>query len=220
MTPVLNVGFLLYPHLTQLDLTGPAQVFAAARGMRLHFVWKDLQPVISDAGFSLLPTQTFESCPSLDILCVPGGPGQQRLMQDPVVLGWLERQGNQTAWVTSVCSGSLLLGAAGLLRGYRAASHWNYREYLPLFGAVIDDARVVHDRNRITGGGVTAGIDFALQVVAAVRGEEEAKEIQLLLEYAPQPPFAVGRPEDAGAELVARVRTRLAASVQVLEGEA
>jgi cyclohexyl-isocyanide hydratase len=220
MTPVLNVGFLLYPHLTQLDLTGPAQVFAAARGMHLHLVWKDLQPVISDAGFSLLPTQTFESCPSLDILCVPGGPGQQRLMQDPVVLGWLERQGNQAAWVTSVCSGSLLLGAAGLLRGYRAASHWNYREYLPAFGAVIDDARVVRDRNRITGGGVTAGIDFALQVVAAVRGEEEAKEIQLLLEYAPQPPFAVGRPESAGAELVARVRKRLAASVQVLEGEA
>jgi cyclohexyl-isocyanide hydratase len=217
MTPVLNVGFLLYPHLTQLDLTGPAQVFAATRGMHLHFVWKDLQPVMSDAGFSLLPTQTFDSCPSLDILCVPGGPGQQRLMQDPVVLGWLDRQGQQAAWVTSVCSGSLLLGAAGLLRGYRAASHWNYREYLPVFGAVIDDARVVRDRNRITGGGVTAGIDFALQVVAAVRGEEEAKEVQLLLEYAPQPPFAVGRPESAGAELVARVRKRLAASVQALE---
>jgi cyclohexyl-isocyanide hydratase len=217
MTNVLNVGFLMYPHLTQLDLTGPAQVFAAASGMHLHFVWKDLQPVRSDAGFSLLPTHTFETCPVLDVLCVPGGPGQQRLMQDPLVLTWLQSQGKQAAWVTSVCSGSLLLGAAGLLRGYRAASHWNYREYLPVFGAVVDDARVVRDRNRITGGGVTAGIDFALQVVAAVRGEEEAKEIQLLLEYAPEPPFAAGRPEQAGADLVAQVRSRLAASVQALD---
>jgi cyclohexyl-isocyanide hydratase len=219
MPEAVKVGFLLYPQLTQLDLTGPAQVFAAASGMQLHFVWKDLQPVSSDAGLMLVPTHSFETCPPLDILCVPGGPGTQLLMQDPLTLSWLEQQGKQAAWVTSVCSGSLLLGAAGLLHGYRAATHWNYREYLPMFGAEIDEARVVRDRNRITGGGVTAGIDFALQVVAALRGDEEAKEIQLLLEYAPEPPFATGRREHASPELVVRVRGRLAASVQALSAD-
>jgi cyclohexyl-isocyanide hydratase len=217
MLQILNIGFLLYPHLTQLDLTGPAQVFAAASDTRLHFVWKDLRPVPSDAGLTLMPTHTFDDCPALDVLCVPGGPGQPPLMQDPVVLGWLERQGQQAAWVTSVCSGSLLLGAAGLLKGYRSASHWHYRHYLPLFGAVVDEARVVQDRNRITGGGVTAGIDFALRVVAALRGENEAREIQLLLEYAPEPPYEAGRPEQAGPELVARVQQRLAAAVESLD---
>lgn len=210
----LNVGFLMYPHLTQLDLTGPAQVFAAVAGVRLHFVWKTLDPVPSDAGLSLLPSHTFETCPGLDVLCVPGGPGQQRLMQDQQVLSWLNRQGQAASWVTSVCSGSLLLGAAGLLRGYRAASHWNYRQHLALFGAVSDDARLVRDRNRVTGGGVTAGIDFALQLVAELRGQDEAREIQLLLEYAPHPPFEAGRPEQAGPAVVAAVQRRLAASIE------
>lgn len=220
MTLPLNIGFLLYPRLTQLDLTGPAQVFAAASNCTLHFVWKNLQPVPSDAQLSLLPTHTFDTCPALDVVCVPGGPGQQRLMQDPAVLGWLKRQGEQAAWVTSVCTGSLLLGAAGLLNGYRAASHWNYRQYLALFGATIDDARVVRDRNRITGGGVTAGIDLALQVVGAIRGETEAREIQLLLEYAPEPPYEAGRPEQAGHDLVTRVQVRLAAAVEAFASDA
>ena len=217
MADTFKIGFLLYPQVTQLDLTGPAQVFASMPDAQLHFVWKSLQPVTSDSGLRLLPSDTLDSCPALDAICVPGGPGQQRLMQDPVVLAWLQQQGQSAAWITSVCSGSLLLGAAGLLNGYRAASHWNYREYLPLFGATIDTARVVRDRNRITGGGVTAGIDFALSVVAAVRGEEAAREIQLLLEYAPEPPFEAGRPEQAGEALVARVRQRLAASVEAFE---
>jgi cyclohexyl-isocyanide hydratase len=209
MSRPLNIGFLLYPYLTQLDLTGPAQVFAAASNTKIHLAWKDLAPVQSDAGIQLIPTTTLDACPSLDVLCVPGGPGQGKWMQDAQVLRWLSSQGQSAAWVTSVCSGSLLLGAAGLLKGYRAASHWNYREYLSKFGAQPDEARVVHDRNRITGGGVTAGIDMALTVLAELRGPQEAKQIQLLLEYAPQPPFDCGRPELAGQELVRLARERL-----------
>jgi cyclohexyl-isocyanide hydratase len=130
----------------------------------------------------------------------------------------LKHQGAQAQWVTSVCSGSLLLGAAGLLAGYRAASHWNFRQYLPAFGAIPDEARVVIDRNRVTGGGVTAGIDFALRLIALIRGEELAKEIQLLLEYAPDVPFNVGRPEVAGPELAKRVQQRLVKAVEELDG--
>lgn len=219
MARPLKIAFLLYPHMTQLDLTGPAQVFAAAGDTRLHFVWKDLNPVLSDAQLSLMPTHTFDTCPPCDLLCVPGGPGQQALMQDAAVLAWLRRQGEQALWVTSVCSGSLLLGAAGLLAGYRAASHWNYRQHLPLFGALPDDARVVQDRNRITGGGVTAGIDFALRVVAEIFGNEAAREAQLLLEYAPEPPFAAGRPEQAGPATVDRVRQRLELAVAAFEAQ-
>ena len=211
MPSPLKIGFLLYPYLTQLDLTGPAQVFAAATNTQLHFVWKNRSPVQSDAGIQLMPTDTFESCPALDVLCVPGRPGQGRWMQDAQVLGWLSAQGKNAAWVTSVCSGSLLLGAAGLLHGYRAASHWNYREFLKLFGSEADAARVVRDRNRITGGGVTAGIDLALTVLAEAMGEDEAKQVQLLLEYAPQPPFDCGRPELAGRAVTALVQERLEA---------
>ncbi len=204
----LRVAFLLYPQLTQLDLTGPAQVFAAA-GCDVRYVWRDKEPVPSDAGLRLCPTDTFESCPPCDVLCVPGGPGQGRWMQDAAVLAWLSRQGASAAWITSVCSGSLLLGAAGLLGGYRAASHWNYREYLGLFGATPDAARVVRDRNRITGGGVTAGIDVALTVLSEVLGADEAQQVQLLLEYAPEPPFDHGRPESCSEAMVAAVRARL-----------
>lgn len=205
----MKIGFLLYPHVTQLDLTGPAQVFAAAGEVELYFVWKNLEPVRTDASLCLLPNSTFESCPPLDLLCVPGGPGQLPLMSDPVVLDWLGRQGQQAQWVTSVCSGSLLLGAAGLLNGYQAASHWNYRKHLSAFGAIANDARVVCDRNRITGGGVTAGIDMALHVLGELFGETRAQQVQLHLEYAPQPPFNCGRPELVSEVLVAQVRARL-----------
>ncbi len=213
----LKVGFLLFPHLTQLDLTGPAQVFATTPATRVHLVWKDLRPVDSDAGVSLLPTDTFRDCGQMDLICVPGGPGQARWMQDREVLDWLATQGAGAQWVTSVCSGSLLLGAAGLLKGYRAASHWAYRDHLSRFGAVPDASRVCRDRNRITGGGVTAGIDMALTVVAELFGESEAMKVQLLLEYAPQPPFDCGRPELAGAEITKAVKSRLDALQQKSE---
>jgi cyclohexyl-isocyanide hydratase len=216
MSQPFNIGFLLYPHLPQLDLAGPAQVLSNMPGAQLHLAWKKIEPVPTDAGFSLMPTCTLVSCPALDMLCIPGGPGQQQLMQDAAVLQWITAQGKQAKWVTSVCSGSLLLGAAGLLKGYRAASHWNYREYLHLFGAIADPARVVQDRNRITGGGVTAGIDFALSVVAVLHGEAEAKEIQLLLEYTPEPPFKNGRPEESDPLAVSRVKARLTRAVEIL----
>lgn len=212
-----KIGFLLYPFCTQLDFSGPAQVFGAAGTSELHFVWHERRPVITDAGFCVLPTHTFSDCPALDLICVPGGPGQRRVVSDQQALDWLRRQGGQAAWITSVCSGSLVLGAAGLLRGYRAASHWNYREFLPSLGAIADDSRVVVDRNRITGGGVTAGIDFALHVVSQVWGEAQARETQLLMEYAPQPPFDSGRPEHAGPELVQRVQRRLAKAMVAAE---
>lgn len=218
MSKPFRIGFLLYPDVTQLDVTAPAQFLSAMSDTELHFVWKTLEPIRTDATLHLLPSHNFETCPEMDMICVPGGPGQQVLMQDATVLDWLARQGAQAQWVTSVCTGSLLLGAAGLLKGYRATSHWAYRQHLPLFGATIDVSRVSRDRNRITGGGVTAGIDFGLAVIAAVRGEAEAKEIQLFLEYAPAPPFDCGGPENAPADMIARVRQRLAAGVANLAG--
>ena len=206
-----HIGLLLYPNLTQLDLTGPAQVLSRAPGVTMHYVWKAIEPVPSDAGLSLMPTDNFESCPQLDLICVPGGAGQTPLMSDDETLNFLRKQAEKAKYVTSVCTGSLLLGAAGLISGYKSACHWMWRDYLPAFGAIPVNARVVKDRNRISGGGVTAGIDFALTVVAEIWGEETAKTIQLFLEYNPQPPFDCGSPERAGPELVAKVRKQLEA---------
>lgn len=207
---VFHIGFLLYPELTQLDMTGPAQFLARMTDARLHFVWKTLDPVPTDAGFFMVPTATFETCPQLDMLCVTGGAGQLAIMDDPAVLGWLKRQGEAATWLTSVCTGSLLLGAAGLLQGRRVACHWAFREMVAGFGATAVPERVVRDGNYIGGGGVTAGIDFALTVIATLRGEEEAKLIQLALEYDPQPPFDVG-PDRAPPALVAAARDLLLA---------
>jgi cyclohexyl-isocyanide hydratase len=209
MSKPFHMGFLLYPGLTQLDMTGPAQVLSRAPGAVMHYVWKTRDPVPSDAGITIVPTDTFADCPQLDLLCVPGGAGQLPLMSDPETLDWLRRQGEAAQYVTSVCSGSLLLGAAGLMKGYKAGCHWMWRDNLKLFGAEPVNARVVKDRNRISGGGVTAGIDFALTVVAEIWGEQQAKLIQLFLEYDPQPPFDCGSPEKAGPELVALAKKPL-----------
>ncbi|HEX4738183.1 MAG TPA: DJ-1/PfpI family protein [Allosphingosinicella sp.] len=208
MEPV-SVAFLLFPNVTQLDLTGPAQVLSRLGRQTLHFVWKDLRPVPTDAGFSILPTATFADIAQADIICIPGGIGVADVMEDEEALAWVRRVGGSATWVTSVCTGSLILGAAGLLRGYRAATHWAWREYLPLFGAEAAKERVVFDRNRVTGGGVTAGIDFALALTAAIRGEAHAKAVQLSLEYDPAPPFCAGSPEGAGETLVANLRARM-----------
>ncbi|HAH11243.1 MAG TPA: thiamine biosynthesis protein ThiJ, partial [Alphaproteobacteria bacterium] len=148
MTRSFHFGFLLYPNLTQLDMTGPAQVFSRAPGAFMHYVWKTLEPVPSDAGITIVPTDTFETCPQLDLLCVPGGVGQIALMDDAEVLGFLKTQGKNANYVTSVCTGSLILGAAGLLNGYRSACHWMWRDALTMFGAEPVNARVVRDRNR------------------------------------------------------------------------
>jgi len=214
MSSELKIGFLLYPFMTALDWVGPAQVLCYSPGHQLHFVAKTTAPVMTDAGYQVVPSHTFESCPPLDIVCVPGGAGQHAIMTDKETLEWLRRKGKEAAWVTSVCTGSLLLGAAGLLKEFRATSHWNYREHLDLFGATPDASRVVRDRNRFTGGGVTAGIDFALSLVSELHGPQEAKEIQLLMEYAPEPPFQAGRPEQVDAETVRNVEGRLIADVR------
>lgn len=205
----LHIGFLVYPHVTQLDLTGPAQFLSRMSNTSIHLVWKDRRPVLTDAGFAIVPTDDFSTCPHLDLLCVPGGAGQTALMVDRDILGWIASTGDAATYATSVCTGSLLLGAAGLLKGHRAATHWAFRDKLLEFGAIPVAERVVKDRNRITGGGVTAGIDFALTVIAEVRGEAEARAIQLAYEYAPAPPFGKGLPEFASDEAIAAVRSML-----------
>ncbi len=205
----VSVAFLVYPGVTQLDFTGPAQVLSRLGNATLHYVWKDRAPVPTDAGFSVLPTATFGEVAGADIICVPGGIACVEVMEDEAALAWVRSAGEAAAWVTSVCTGSLILGAAGLLRGYRAACHWAWRDHLSLFGAEPAAGRVVFDRNRVTGGGVTAGIDFALALTAAVRGEDHARIVQLALEYDPAPPFDSGSPERAGEPLLAAYRRRM-----------
>ena len=190
----MNVGFLLFPKLTQLDLTGPYEVLARAPGAKLHLVWKYPDPVESDRGLQLTPTTTFTDCPPLDILCVPGGPGQVDLMDDQETLDFLRRQAEGAKWITSVCTGSLLLGAAGLLQGYRATSHWASRDQLSLFGAGPEDARVVLDRNRLTGAGVSAELDIPLQQKRAACDERNAQPIQPAQEHEPQSAAGRGTP--------------------------
>jgi cyclohexyl-isocyanide hydratase len=206
MSTALHIGFLLFPHVTQLDLTGPAQILSRVPGAQVHLVWKSRDPVATDVGFTINPTTTFADCPPLDVLCVPGGFGIEQLFGDDDTLAFLRRQGGQARYVTSVCNGSLVLGAAGLLEGYRSACHWLWLPYLSRFGAVPVAERIVRDRNRISGGGVTAGIDFGLALAAELAGEDVARTIQLALEYDPQPPFDAGSPQGAGPELVARYR--------------
>lgn len=198
----LRIAFLLFPNVTQLDLTGPAQVLSRLGDARLDLVAATLEPVPTDAGFSILPTATFADVPAADILCVPGGYGTSDAIADDATLDWVRRVGEGAAWVTSVCTGSLVLGAAGLLDGYKAGCHWAQRHMLPLFGAEPVAERVVVDRNRVTGGGVTAGIDFALTLTAMIRGQQHAELVQLSLEYDPHPPFDAGSPECASAAVV------------------
>jgi cyclohexyl-isocyanide hydratase len=211
-TPPIHIGMLLFPDITQLDLTGPFEFFHRIPGARVHLAWKDTRPVRAGSGLTILPTTSLDDCPPLDVLFVPGGFGQAPLQNDPAVLGFLRRQGENARFVTAVCTGSLLLGAAGLLDGYQATTHWAYVDRLPRFGARPTKGRVVVDRNRITAGGVTAGIDFGLRIVEALAGERAARAIQLGLEYNPDPPFTSGHPDAADPELVAEVRRRLADS--------
>ena len=204
----MNIALLLFPQVTQLDLTGPAQVLSQLGDARLDLVAASRDPVPTDAGFAILPTATFADAQAVDILCVPGGMGVTAVIEDDAAMAWVGRVGGAATWVTSVCTGALILGAAGLLRGYRATTHWAWHEHLALFGAVPVRARTVVDRNRVTGGGVTAGIDFALTLAALVKGEEHARMLQLAFEYDPAPPFDAGSPEAAGPALVAAYRRR------------
>ena len=207
-SPRFQVGFLLYPNLMQLDLTGPAQVLHRMPGTGVHYVWKRVEPVPSDCDLSLLPTVAMAECPPLDLLCVPGGNGCRAVMSDPESLEWLRGQTAGARLVTSVCTGSLILGRAGLLRGYRATCHRAWIDHLARFGAEPVRERVVVDRDRITGAGVTAGIDFAFRVVEALHGREVAEALQLGLEYDPQP-LAGGTPATARPEVLASVQAGL-----------
>ena len=213
MTTQVTIGMILFPGLTHLDLTGPFEVFGRIPDARVLALGATMDPVRSDTGLSILPDLTFGQAPPLDVVCVPGGPGVNQLLEDEAFLEALGQWGRSARYVTSVCSGALLLGAAGLLDGYRATTHWLSMEFLPVFGAIPVAERVVIDRNRITGGGVTAGIDFGLVLAARLAGEEVAKRIQLMLEYNPAPPFAAGHPSVAEPDVVQAVRDQGAAYV-------
>jgi cyclohexyl-isocyanide hydratase len=201
-----HIGLLLFPRNTQLDLTGPFEFFHRLPGAEVHLVWKNLEPVRATSGLCILPTATLRDAPRLDVLVVPGGVGSADLVNDTEVIEWLTTQAATARYVTSVCTGALVLGAAGLLRGYDATTHWAYMDLLPSFGARPVRKRVVVDRNRITAGGVTAGIDFGLRLIAEIAGEETAKATQLALEYDPAPPFRAGHPDVVESVMVERVR--------------
>jgi len=204
-----NVGFVIFPGLTQLDFTGPFEVLSRLGTppsisvpskfpqSKTHVVAKTMLPVLSDRGLGIMPTCTFENCPPLDLICLPGGPGVVEALADIEAVDFIRRQGGRAEYVTSVCMGAFLLGAAGLLKGRRAATHWAYTDLLPLVGAIHEKARVVRDGNVFTSGGVSAGIDFAFRIVAELAGPEVAQALQLGLEYDPAPPFDAGHPDKA-----------------------
>lgn len=195
-------AMLIHPKMILLDLTGPLTVFNMTRG-KVHLVWKDQSPVSTDVGIPVTATTTFKDCPrDVDVFFIPGGlVGSTELMKDQETLDFVREMAGRARFVTAVCTGSLVLGAAGVLKGKRATTLWNVRDLLPIFGAIPLHDRVVEDGKIITAGGTTAGIDFGLSIVARLRGEEAAKRIQLIIEYDPHPPFDAGSPEKAGPEI-------------------
>ncbi|MGA8614067.1 MAG: DJ-1/PfpI family protein [Xanthobacteraceae bacterium] len=201
-----QIGLFIFPAMTQLDFAGPYEVFSRLPDTAVDIVARSLDPVRTERGLELVPTVTCDECPPLDVIVIPGGPGQQGLMHDDAVLGFVCRQAEQARYVTSVCTGALVLGAAGLLEGYRATTHWLSLSLLELYGAIPVAERVVVDRNRVTGGGITAGIDFGLHLAAMLRGETVAQQIQLQMEYNPAPPFNSGSPDTAPREIVDTLR--------------
>jgi putative intracellular protease/amidase len=211
MAHPFRIVFILYPQLTQLDFTGPYEVLARVPNTEVLLACKDGGTLVSEMGLAFTGLRALADIDRADMIMIPGGPGQTQAMLDPEFMGEVKRLGESAKYVTSVCTGSLILAAAGLLKGKRAGSHWAYRELLSAFGAIPDPARVVRDGNAITGGGVTAGIDIALTIAAELAGEDTAKMIQLALEYAPAPPFNSGRPEIAEEKTVAAVKQLFAA---------
>lgn len=209
MSSSLQFGLLVFPRITQLDMTGPLQVFSSLPGAEVHLVWKRIEAVQSDTVLSILPTTTFADCPRLDVICVPGGYGTDDLMGDDEVLNFLRTQAAGAKFVTSVCTGSLVLAAARLLEGRKAATHWSAIDVLPVFGVTVSRERVCIDGNRITGGGITAGIDLGLTVISELVDRRTAEAIQLRLEYNPAPPFNAGSPETAPADVLALLQERM-----------
>jgi len=215
----MRIGFLLFDQVTQLDLTGPLQVFSQAPGYECHLVARDLTPRPSDGPLALVPTTTFDTAPAMDMVCVPGGYGVAAAMTDTAALDWLNAQAGNARWITSVCTGAFILGAAGLLKGKKATTHWAYHDLLAQFGATPVRQRVVFDGSVVTGGGVTAGIDFALDILAAESGERTAKAIQLALEYDPSPRFE-GSPDTADSEVLATLKSGVYDARRAAMGEA
>jgi cyclohexyl-isocyanide hydratase len=202
----MKIGFLLFNNLTQLDLTGPYEVFARMPDSEVILIAKNLSPIRSDKGLMLIPTHEFKDCPMVDILCVPGGGGVSEVIDDAESITFLKHKATTAQYVTSVCTGSLILAVAGLLDGYKATTHWMSMDLLRKFSEIeVVDKRVVKDRNRFTGGGVTAGIDFALTIVAEIYGEKNAKGIQLMIEYNPNPPFFAGSPDTIETDILEEV---------------
>ena len=202
----MNIVFVLFENVTQLDFTGPVQFLSRLPGAKVHVVSKDGAAVKTDCGFSILPRSGFAQCPQADVLCVPGGHGVRDAIADQVIVDFVRQQANGAGYITSVCTGAFILGAAGLLQGKKATCHWAYTHLLPLFGAMHQPTRVVRDGNLITAGGVTSGIDFAIELIAAISGEDVARTIQLALEYDPAPPFGGGSLAHSKEETVRRLR--------------
>lgn len=204
-----KIGFVIFPNLTQLDFTGPLQVLSRLPQSTVYIAAKSLEPVPSDCGLGLVPTTTFADCPPLDLLCVPGGGvGVMAAAGDRETIDFVRSQARQAKYVTSVCTGAFILGAAGILRGRRATTHWAFADLLPMVGATHEKARIVKDGNVITAGGVTSGIDFGLSVIAEIAGEDVAKAIQLGVEYDPAPPFNCGHPDRASPGIAESLASR------------
>ncbi|WP_194953834.1 DJ-1/PfpI family protein [Sphingopyxis solisilvae] len=204
-----HIVFLLFPGITQLDFTAPAQAFCRMPGAKLVGAAKTADAIATDSGFSIVPTHDFASAPQADILCIPGGHGVADALHDAATIDFIARQAAGAAWVTSVCTGAFLLGRAGLLEGKRATTHWGYTHLLPLVGAVHEAARVVEDGRVVTSGGVTSGLDFALTLIARMQGDAVAQAIQLAIEYDPAPPFAGGHPDRAPEAVTAGLKARV-----------
>lgn len=207
--PPFNVVFVLFDQVTQLDFTGPAQFLCRMPGACVHVAAAKLAPVMTDVGFGIMPTVTFDDCPQADLLCVPGGLGVAPALSDRRLIDFVRDQASGAQWITSVCTGAFILGRAGLLKGKRATTHWGYTGLLPMVGAIHQDARTVFDGNVVTAGGVTSGIDFALTIIAHLHGEDVARSLQLNFEYDPAPPFVGGTPATSPVHIVQAMQTRL-----------
>lgn len=205
----MNIVFVLFDNVTQLDFAGPVQFLSRLPGATTYIASKDGKAVSTDCGFAIVPNTSFADCPQADIICVPGGHGVREAIADTAIVEFVREQAKAAEWITSVCTGSFILGAAGLLNSKRATTHWAYTQLLPRFGATHEEARVVRDGNLVTAGGVTSGIDFALELMALAKGEDVARSIQLALEYDPAPPFDGGHPSRTAQPLVEGLKARV-----------
>lgn len=198
MAKQINLGFLVYPDVVQLDVMAAYQVLAFPPNTTIHLLWKNLMPIASREGLIITPTTTLDNCPTLDVICVPGGGmGQVEVMKDESILSFLRQKSSTARYTTSICTGSLILAVANLLQGYKATCHWAFREQLAMLGVEVVSERVAIDRDRVTGAGVTSGLDLGLTLLSLLWGEDMAKMAQLMLEYHPNPPFNAGTPETA-----------------------